>query len=75
MLNIRQLILTDLARNVGECKNHASEHGVAPTIDLVTSRVQTRDQAAQDVGNGEEEERIFTVRQPPFLSSPRMSTN
>ena len=64
--NIRQLILTDLARNIGECKDHASEHDLTPAIDLVTSHVQTRDQTTQDVedgeGEGEEEERIFMVR-------------
>ena len=66
--NIRQLILTDLARNIGECKDHASEHDLTPAIDLVTSHVQTRDQSAQDVEDGEEEEeRIFMVCQllPP----------
>ena len=62
--NIRQLILTDLARNIGERKDHASEHDLTPAIDLVTSHVQTRDQPVQDVENGEEEEeeeRIFMV--------------
>ena len=44
-------------------ENHASEHDLAPAIDLMTSRVRTHDQAAQDVGNGEEEEEtIFMVR-------------
>jgi len=61
--NIRQHILTDLARNIGECKDHASEHDLTPAIDLVTSHVQTRDQPAQDVEDGEKEEkRIFMVR-------------
>lgn len=64
--NIRQLILTDLARNIGECKDHASEHDLTPAIDLLTSHVQTRDQPAQDAEDGEdgeEQERIFMVCQ------------
>lgn len=61
--NIRQLILTDLARNIGECKDHASEHDLTPAIDLVTSHVQTRDHPVQDTEDEEEdEERIFMVR-------------
>jgi len=59
--NIRQLILTDLARNIGECKDHASEHDLTPAIDLVTSHVQTRDQQHVE-GEEEDEERIFMVR-------------
>ena len=62
--DIRQLILTDLARNIGECKDHSSEHDLTPAIDLVTSHVQTRDQPVQDAEDGEEEEeeeRIFMV--------------
>ena len=69
--NIRQLILTDLARNIGECKDHASEHDLTPAIDLVTSHVQTRDQTAQDAEEEEEEGRIFMVRS--HLSAPSAS--
>ena len=74
-LNVCQLILTDLARNVGERKDPASEHDFAPAIDPVTSCIQIRDQQTQDDGSGEEEESIFMVRQLSFLSSPRMNTN
>ena len=72
-LNISQLILTDLARDVGERKDPASEHDFAPAIDTVTSCVQTRDQQTQRVGNGEEEERINLDGAPTLV--PRMSTN
>ena len=62
--NIRQPIPTNPARNIGECKDHASENDLTFAINLVTSHVQTRDQIAQDAE--EEEERVFTVRSHLF---------
>ena len=63
--NIHQPVLTDLARSFGECKGHASRHDLTPT--LVTSHIQTRDQAAQDAEEEEEEERVFMVRSHLFV--------
>lgn len=69
-LNIRQLILSDLASNIGEAKGDAPEgEGITSAIDLVTSRVETRALAAHEhqedtPGEGGEEtvqERVFMV--------------
>ena len=75
--NILQLILTDLARNIGECKDHAPGNDLAPAIDLVTSPFHTRDQPVQEVEDVEEvEERIFMVsRLFTFLTPPSVSAD
>lgn len=58
-LNIRQLILTDIAANIGESKEDHDDPSVLSAIDLVTSKVETR---AVDEGSEVEEaqeERVF----------------
>jgi hypothetical protein len=40
--NIHQLVLTDLARNIGESKHSTEDESVSSAIDLVTSKLQTR---------------------------------
>ncbi len=69
-LNIRQLILSDLASNIGEAKAEAPQgEGVLFAVDLVTSRVETRALAAAEQQEdtpgeaGEEavQERVFMV--------------
>ncbi|KAH9930753.1 atypical/PIKK/PI4K protein kinase [Fomitopsis serialis] len=57
-LNIRQLILSDLASNVSDAKDNIHGEGVATAIDLVTSKVETRDVEDADVENTEEA-RVF----------------
>ncbi|PCH37888.1 atypical/PIKK/PI4K protein kinase [Wolfiporia cocos MD-104 SS10] len=58
-LNIRQLILTDLAANIGESKDGHDDPDVLSAIDLVTSKVETR--AVDEAVDAEEpqEERVF----------------
>ncbi|KAI0822734.1 atypical/PIKK/PI4K protein kinase [Trametes gibbosa] len=63
-LNIRQLILSDLAASVGEVKTEAADGSVLSAVDLITSKVETRDVSAEP--NGEEhgidefaEDRVF----------------
>ena len=73
--NIHQPILTDLARNIGECKGHASEHDLTPAIDPVTSHIQARDKIAQDGEEEEEEERVFMVRSHLFVPPPGIDAN
>ncbi|KAI0647399.1 atypical/PIKK/PI4K protein kinase [Trametes meyenii] len=41
-LNIRQLIFSDLATNIGEVKTDVLERNVQSAIDLITSKVETR---------------------------------
>lgn len=63
-LNIRQLILSDLASNVGEVKDHeeAADH-IQPAIDLITSRVETRakDEVEDEDEREKDRERVFMV--------------
>jgi len=56
-LNVRQLILTDIAANIGEGRNDA-DSSVSSAINLVTSKVETRDAAT------EAQERLFMVSLP-----------
>ncbi|KAH9843165.1 atypical/PIKK/PI4K protein kinase [Rhodofomes roseus] len=58
-LNIRQLILTDLAINVGEAKEDVHNTDVAAAIDLVTSNVETRAVEDADEEEDAEEARVF----------------
>ncbi|KAI0362486.1 atypical/PIKK/PI4K protein kinase [Trametes cingulata] len=63
-LNIRQLILSDLAASVGEVKAEHPDENVQSAIDLITSKVETRAvheeaQGTQADGQGDEEERVF----------------
>lgn len=69
-LNIRQLILSDLASNIGEVEtNDAAADSVLSAIDLVTSKVKTRvvdeEDGEEDTVKEEEEEfaeqRVFMV--------------
>jgi phosphatidylinositol 4-kinase A len=58
-LNIRQLVLTDIATNIAERSHDASKQGVSSVIELVTSQVDTRDVVAEVSAN--EEECVFMV--------------
>ena len=40
--NIHQLVLSDLATNVGDCKDNTPIEDLNTSIDLVTSQVETR---------------------------------
>ena len=64
-LNIRQLILSDLAANVGEAKEGVDNADVLTAVDLVASKVETRivDDVEQEENN--EEARVFMVRTCP----------
>ncbi|KZT09606.1 atypical/PIKK/PI4K protein kinase [Laetiporus sulphureus 93-53] len=58
-LNIHQLILEDIAANVGESKHNLDDPDVLSTVDLVTSNVETRvtDEATDSVSG--RQERVF----------------
>ncbi|OBZ65790.1 hypothetical protein A0H81_14348 [Grifola frondosa] len=58
-LNIRQLILSDLASNIEAFKDETENAEVLTTIDLVTSKVETRAVSDQTVSEELEEERVF----------------
>ena len=51
-LNVRQLILSDLAFNIGEVRKTTDSDNVLSAIDLITSRVETR--ALEDDDNSEQ---------------------
>lgn len=64
--NIRQLILSDLASNIGESKHEPESPDVLSAIDLVTSKVETRvlhEEAPDESEDGRDEEelRVFMV--------------
>lgn len=65
-LNIRQLILSDLAASVGEVKTDTPDSSVLSAVDLITSRVETRDVSGEhnsaDAAEEDAEERVFMVR-------------
>lgn len=63
-LNIHQLILTDLANNVGDSSEQASDASLDSSINLVTSRVTTRevDNAVVDDEAALAAEKVFMVR-------------
>ncbi|KAL1947994.1 hypothetical protein VTO73DRAFT_13718 [Trametes versicolor] len=62
-LNIRQLILSDLAASVGEVKTDTPDSSVLSAVELITSRVETRDVSGESNGTEaveeEAEERVF----------------
>ncbi|KAH9952080.1 atypical/PIKK/PI4K protein kinase [Amylocystis lapponica] len=58
-LNIRQLIFTDLASNIGESKNEAETHEVLSAIDLVTSKVEMRAVQEEVELEDVEQQRVF----------------
>ena len=59
-LNIHQLILSDLASNVGEAKIDPQTADVTTAVDLVTSKVETR--AVEDVAEEDNVDvRVFMV--------------
>ncbi|TFK94778.1 atypical/PIKK/PI4K protein kinase [Polyporus arcularius HHB13444] len=76
-LNIRQLILSDLASNIGEAKAEAPQgEGVLFAVDLVTSRVETRALAAaeqQEDTPGEAGEEA--VQERVFMPNSRVQCN
>lgn len=66
-LNIRQLILSDLAASIGEAKSNVADSNVVSAIDLITSKVETRVAAEEANVNSEgnedvQEQRVFMVR-------------
>ncbi|CCM00003.1 uncharacterized protein FIBRA_02028 [Fibroporia radiculosa] len=58
-LNIYQLILTDLASNIGESKHEAENPDFLSTIDLVASKVETRVLDDTERLGQVEDERVF----------------
>ncbi|KAH9852668.1 atypical/PIKK/PI4K protein kinase [Lenzites betulinus] len=61
-LNIRQLIFSDLAASVGEVKTEIADSSVLSAVDLITSKVKTRDVELDGAYDGTEdivEERVF----------------
>ena len=58
--NIHQLILADLAENIGQSNTSEQDETFTTSIDLVTSQVQTRAVSGED--NGDQPERVFMVR-------------
>ena len=57
-LNIHQLILTDLAANIGDSKDEDIQPDVETAIELVTSQVETRVVPEEEP---EQPERVFMV--------------
>ena len=57
-LNIHQLILTDLAANIGDSKDEDTQPDVQTAIELVTSQVETRVVPEEEP---EQPERVFMV--------------
>ena len=57
-LNIHQLILSDLAENIGDCKDNTPLEELQTSIDLITSQAETRAVEEEDV----EQVRVFMVR-------------
>ena len=68
-LNIRQLILSDLASNIGEVKpDTAAADNVLSAIDLITSKVETRAIETSEVEeNGVEEDSQEPLGQRVFM--------
>ena len=56
-LNVHQLVLSDLATNIGDSKDNTPSEELATSIDLITSQVETR--AVDDEGT--EQPRVFMV--------------
>ncbi|KAF8579311.1 atypical/PIKK/PI4K protein kinase [Ramaria rubella] len=64
-LNLHQLILSDIARNIGESKSSDAEPALEDAVELVSSKVETRNVPTQDEDH------------PPrvFMSSSRVHCN
>ncbi|THH29581.1 hypothetical protein EUX98_g4604 [Antrodiella citrinella] len=76
--NIHQLILSDIATNIGESKEDASTPEVLTTIDNVTSKVATRaEYAEQDEGTeGHTQNDVkHATEQRVFMSNSRVHCN
>ncbi|KAI0818966.1 atypical/PIKK/PI4K protein kinase [Irpex lacteus] len=56
-LDIQQLILSDLAENIGSSKDNADSQHLDISIDLITSQVETR--AVSEQEQDEQNERVF----------------
>jgi phosphatidylinositol 4-kinase A len=69
--NIHQLVLTDLARNIGESKHSAEDESVSSAIDLVTSKLQTRvvDVETENSINGSASEDTESSNDRVFMAS------
>ena len=57
-INIHQLVLSDLAANIGKSKDDTPEAELLPAIELVTSQVETRCEVEEE----EQPSRVFMVR-------------
>ena len=57
-LNIHQLILSDLAENIGDCKDNTPIEELNASIDLITAQVETRAVEGEDA----DQVRVFMVR-------------
>ena len=62
-LNIHQLVLSDLAENIGQSKGGIHDEAFDVSIDLVTSQVETRiiPGEGREEENAEKPERVFMV--------------
>lgn len=62
-LNIHQLVLSDLAENIGQSKGGIHDEAFDVSIDLVTSQVETRviSGEGREEENAETPERVFMV--------------
>lgn len=58
-LNIHQLILSDLATNIGLSKDDPTDAELLTSIELVTSQVETR--VVPDEEESEQPQRVFMV--------------
>lgn len=61
-LNIRQLVLADIASNIGESRLDQENSDVLSTIDLVRSKVETRAVPENSDPQDTEENRVYMVR-------------
>ena len=72
--DIHQLILSDLATNIGEAKDESDNRDVVSAIELVTSKVETRALPENEPESVVLEARVFMVRQvTPFCATPMCS--
>ena len=71
-INVRQLILADLAENIRDFKDDEPTSGYLSAIDLVTSKVGTREVSSPDETNGADvdQDRIFMVRVALISAAP-----
>jgi hypothetical protein len=61
-LKLHQLILRSLARNVGESQNDANLPSVETAVDLIASKVETRDLSSSEGAEECMNQRVFMVK-------------